>query len=184
MTGNWPSMAGRRAFGIEACWSRRWADRARNLLMVVSISTCRQLAAAYAFGLARNHPFVDGNKRTAAVACELFLELNGYLLVAADEDLYPVFAALAAGDLPRTSLPNGCAVMPGRNKSASRLEAIAETRISWILLAATPERLAVADFGSQVMLSLTILYRKSSSASHRPFHQTPQGKAKQGSGAL
>jgi len=62
------------------------------------------LAAAYAFGLARNHPFVDGNKRTAAVACELFLELNGYLLVAADEDLYPVFAALAAGDLPEDQL--------------------------------------------------------------------------------
>ena len=62
------------------------------------------LAAAYAFGLARNHPFVDGNKRTAAVACELFFELNGYLLVAADEDLYPVFAALAAGDLPEDQL--------------------------------------------------------------------------------
>ncbi|MFN2335064.1 MAG: type II toxin-antitoxin system death-on-curing family toxin [Wenzhouxiangellaceae bacterium] len=62
------------------------------------------LAAAYAFGLARNHPFVDGNKRTVAVACELFLELNGYLLVAADEDLYPVFAALAAGDLPEDQL--------------------------------------------------------------------------------
>ena len=62
------------------------------------------MAAAYAFGLARNHPFVDGNKRTAAVACELFLELNGYLLVAADEDLYPIFAALAAGDLPEDQL--------------------------------------------------------------------------------
>jgi len=62
------------------------------------------LAAAYAFGLARNHPFVDGNKRTAAVACELFLELNGYLLVASDEDLYPVFAALAAGELDEDQL--------------------------------------------------------------------------------
>jgi len=57
------------------------------------------LAATYAFGIARNHPFVDGNKRTAAVACELFLELNSYLLVAEDADLYPVFAALAAGEL-------------------------------------------------------------------------------------
>ena len=62
------------------------------------------LAAAYAFGIARHHPFVDGNRRTAAVACELFLELNGYLLVAADEDLYPIFAALAAGELSEDQL--------------------------------------------------------------------------------
>ena len=62
------------------------------------------LAAAYAFGLARNHPFVDGNKRTAAVACELFFELNGYLLVATDKDLYPVFAALAAGEFSEDDL--------------------------------------------------------------------------------
>lgn len=62
------------------------------------------LAAAYAFGLARNHPFVDGNKRTAAVACELFLELNDHRLVAADEDLYPVFTALAAGELSEDQL--------------------------------------------------------------------------------
>ncbi len=55
------------------------------------------LAAAYAFGLARNHPFVDGNKRTAAVLCEVFLELNGYLLLAEDADLYPVFLGLADG---------------------------------------------------------------------------------------
>ena len=62
------------------------------------------LAAAYAFGLSRNHPFVDGNKRTAAVACELFLELNGYQLLADDSDLYPVFMALAAGELSEESL--------------------------------------------------------------------------------
>lgn len=56
------------------------------------------LAAAIAYGLARNHPFMDGNKRTSAVACELFLELNGYVLVAGDEELYPVFLGLAAGE--------------------------------------------------------------------------------------
>lgn len=58
-----------------------------------------QLAAAYAFGLARNHPFLDGNKRTAAVACELFIELNGKRLEATDEDLYPIYIALADGSL-------------------------------------------------------------------------------------
>ncbi len=62
------------------------------------------MAASYAFGLSRNHPFVDGNKRTAAVACELFLELNGYQLVAEDGDLYPVFLGLAAGELSEEAL--------------------------------------------------------------------------------
>lgn len=57
------------------------------------------LAAAYAFDIARNHPFVDGNKRTAAVACELFLELNGQIVIADDAELYPMFLGLAAGDL-------------------------------------------------------------------------------------
>lgn len=62
------------------------------------------LAAAYAFGIARNHPFVDGNKRTAAVVCELFLEFNGYLLLAEDADLYPVFLALASGEISEEDL--------------------------------------------------------------------------------
>ncbi len=55
------------------------------------------LAAALAFGLARNHPFVDGNKRTAAVSCETFLELNGATLKADDLDLYPQYLGLAEG---------------------------------------------------------------------------------------
>lgn len=58
------------------------------------------LAAAYGFGLARNHPFVDGNKRTAFVAVELFLALNGYDLVATDADCVVHMLELAAGNLP------------------------------------------------------------------------------------
>ena len=58
-----------------------------------------QLAAAYAFGIARNHPFADGNKRTAAVVSETFLVLNGYQLVASDAELVVAFLSLAAGDL-------------------------------------------------------------------------------------
>lgn len=58
------------------------------------------LAAGLAYGLARNHPFVDGNKRTAAVACEVFIELNGGTLQATDLELYPVYVALAEGSLP------------------------------------------------------------------------------------
>jgi len=58
------------------------------------------LAATLAYGLARNHPFVDGNKRTAAVACETFIELNDGLLAAEDVELFPQFLALAEGKLP------------------------------------------------------------------------------------
>lgn len=57
------------------------------------------LAAAYAYGIARNHPFVDGNKRTAAVISETFLMLNGHRLRAGDADLVVAFLALAAGEL-------------------------------------------------------------------------------------
>ena len=57
------------------------------------------LAAAYAFGIARNHPFADGNKRTAAVVSETFLMLNGFALGATDAELVVAFLALAAGDL-------------------------------------------------------------------------------------
>ena len=57
------------------------------------------LAAALAYGLARNHPFVDGNKRTAAVCCETFVELNGATLEAGDPDLFPRYLSLAEGRL-------------------------------------------------------------------------------------
>jgi death-on-curing protein len=55
------------------------------------------LAAALAYGLARNHPFVDGNKRTAHVAYRVFLELNGAELLATDEEKYVAILALAEG---------------------------------------------------------------------------------------
>ena len=61
------------------------------------------LAAALAFGLARNHPFVDGNKRTAAVACEVFIVLNDASLAATDLELYPVYLALAEGSLDESA---------------------------------------------------------------------------------
>ena len=62
------------------------------------------LAAAYAFGIARNHPFVDGNKRTAFVALELFLELHGYELKADDVQCVVTMLALAAGELSEAEL--------------------------------------------------------------------------------
>lgn len=60
--------------------------------------TC-QLAAAYAYGLAKNHPFLDGNKRTAAIACETFLILSGRNFLIGEEEKYPVYLALAAGEI-------------------------------------------------------------------------------------
>lgn len=57
------------------------------------------LAAAYAFGLARNHPFADGNKRTAAVTSLLFLALNGREFVITEPELVVMVLALAAGEL-------------------------------------------------------------------------------------
>jgi death on curing protein len=58
-----------------------------------------ELAAAYGFGIARNHPFSDGNKRTAFVAVELFLALNGYALTADDSDCILTMLSLAAGHM-------------------------------------------------------------------------------------
>jgi death-on-curing protein len=58
------------------------------------------LAASYGFGLSRNHPFVDGNKRTAFVAVELFLALNGFELMATDADCVVNMLHLASGKLP------------------------------------------------------------------------------------
>ncbi len=62
------------------------------------------LAAAYAFGIARNHPFVDGNKRTAAVVSETFLTVNRHALVVSDAEVVVTFVALAAGELTEDEL--------------------------------------------------------------------------------
>lgn len=58
-----------------------------------------ELAAAYVMALVRNHPFVDGNKRAAFMACYIFLELNGHRLCAPEPDAAAAVIALAAGDL-------------------------------------------------------------------------------------
>lgn len=57
------------------------------------------LAAAYGYGIARNHPFIDGNKRTAFVSAELFLALNGYTLTADDVACVTTMLDVAAGEL-------------------------------------------------------------------------------------
>ena len=57
------------------------------------------LAAAYGYGISRNHAFVDGNKRTGLVAAELFLGLNGWQLLVTDSDCVLTMLAVASGDI-------------------------------------------------------------------------------------
>ena len=62
------------------------------------------LAAAYAYGLASNHPYNDGNKRVAFVVMAVFLGLNGTQLLASETDVVTTIVALASGDLDEGTL--------------------------------------------------------------------------------
>ena len=64
------------------------------------------LAASYCFGLAKNHPFVDGNKRIAFTVSAIFLEINGYSLDAPEPDAVVIIEELAAGNLTEDDLSN------------------------------------------------------------------------------
>lgn len=56
------------------------------------------MAAAYAHGISKNHPYLDGNKRTAAITCELFLNLNGIVFTIGETEKYPHYLSLASGE--------------------------------------------------------------------------------------
>jgi len=62
------------------------------------------LAAAYAFGISSNHPFIDGNKRTALLVSFAFLEANGVAVIASQEDAYRTILGLAAGEISEPEL--------------------------------------------------------------------------------
>ena len=79
------------------------AARPKHLAASQSASAF-ELAAAYAFGLARNHPFIDGNKRIALIAAFTFLELNGWEVQAEETAAVLVFIDLAAGKLDERQL--------------------------------------------------------------------------------
>ena len=87
--------------------------RPRNLAHYGEPNAC-ELAAAYAFGLAKNHPFIDGNKRSAFVAAELFLLLNGWQLNASDEDCVMVVLRLAGGEVDESGFSNWLQVHAAR----------------------------------------------------------------------
>lgn len=63
-----------------------------------------RLAADYGFGIARNHPFIDGNKRTAFLVMYVFLKVNGWDLNAPEPEVVLMMQALAAGDLLEVQL--------------------------------------------------------------------------------
>lgn len=74
------------------------------------------LAAAYGFGVARNHPFVDGNKRSALVAMETFLNINGWELKASNVECVRQLLSLAAGDVSEVELGDWLRTHLGRAK--------------------------------------------------------------------
>jgi len=79
--------------------------RPRNLAAYAPVEpTLQRLAAAYAFGIASNHPFVDGNKRAAFIASVTFLRLNGLRLIAGTGDGYLIFIRLAEGSIDEEAL--------------------------------------------------------------------------------
>ncbi len=61
-----------------------------------------ELAAAYLFGIEKNHPFIDGNKRTGYLAADVFLALNGWSVEAEQEDIITFVLAVASGEIDET----------------------------------------------------------------------------------
>lgn len=99
MTASWPSMAVGSGVRDDALLDSALARPKQLLAYGEPPPDLAALAASLAYGLARNHPFVDGNKRTAAVACETFIVLNGATLQAGDLELYGFYIGLADGSL-------------------------------------------------------------------------------------
>ena len=77
--------------------------RAPNLL-AYGAPSLYELAAAYGFGIAKNHSFVDGNKRAAFLASAVFLELNGCEFIASELEVVLTFTELAAGNVSEAQL--------------------------------------------------------------------------------
>ena len=78
--------------------------RPRNLAAYEACDDVARLAAAYAYGISRNHGFADGNKRTALVTADLFLMLNGYELVSSPADNVLTMLGVADGTLTEDEL--------------------------------------------------------------------------------
>lgn len=78
--------------------------RPRDLKAYEPEADIARLAASYAFGIIKNHPFLDGNKRTGYVVMETFLVLNGLELAASEEEKYPIVIGVADGTITEEEL--------------------------------------------------------------------------------
>lgn len=78
--------------------------RPRNLFVYENVTDLARLAASYGFGLARNHAFIDGNKRAALIGIGLFLSLNGLRLTAPQTEVYDIIMRLAASEVDEAAL--------------------------------------------------------------------------------
>ena len=78
--------------------------RAQNLNAYTDDADMSALAGAYAFGIAKNHPFIDGNKRTALVVMRTFLRSNGFDVEATQAEKYVTFLSLAEGSIDESEL--------------------------------------------------------------------------------
>jgi death-on-curing protein len=101
--------------------------RPRNQFAYGEESIAR-LAASYALGFSRNHPFLDGNKRTSLVVAELFVDLNGFDLAATDAECVATFVQLAAGDLTEEQLAEWIAVHNASVTKTSRTRPAKDSR--------------------------------------------------------
>ena len=90
----------RDAAGLDAAFHMPQAQFSGQFLH----STIFQMAAAYGFHLCQNHPFLDGNKRTAGMAMFTFLKLNGLEPTATESDYYAVMMAVASGNMTKEEL--------------------------------------------------------------------------------
>ena len=101
MTGSYRSMAAVWECATQARWTRPCRPVSQRAYGVEDLAA---LAAAYSFDIARNHPFVDGNKRTAWVISRLFLAQNGVLLRYGRQDAIDTVLRLVAGELDEEGL--------------------------------------------------------------------------------
>ena len=78
--------------------------RPQQVLNYREDASLAELGAAYAYGIARNHPFADGNKRAAYIAMDTFCQLNGWEIGASEAEIFTAMLALAAGELAEEQL--------------------------------------------------------------------------------
>lgn len=89
---------------IEVSGILRYLSRASQKFFYDNDVTVFKLAAAYSFGITKNHPFVDGNKRTAFMAGVIFLEINGYKFIASELEATSVFEGLVGSKISESEL--------------------------------------------------------------------------------